>query len=97
LGAKIAHLPEDEGTPPISTDEDGVIALLREDFLGGAKEAASAADAFLRTCSIKEIERGALWGMTDASYYLPLLQECLPCMPRLCSCIAAPERGGPLP
>ena len=48
-------------------------------------------------CSIKEIERGALWGMTDASYYLPLLQECLPCMPRLCSCIAAPERGGPLP
>ena len=29
------------------TDEDGIVALLREDFLGGAKEAASAADAFL--------------------------------------------------
>ena len=52
LCAKIAHLPEADGTPPILTDEDGIVALLREDFLGGAKEAASAADAFLHNVAL---------------------------------------------
>ena len=47
LCEKSAHLQGAEGTPPILTDEDGIVAFLREDFLGGTKEAASAADAFL--------------------------------------------------
>ena len=53
LRAKIAHVPGlgAEGTPPILTDEDGIVAFLREDFLGVAKEAASAADAFLHNAT----------------------------------------------
>ena len=47
LRAEIARLPAAQGSPPVLTDEEGVIAFLREDFMGGAEEAASAVDAFL--------------------------------------------------
>ena len=53
LRAKVAHLPGAQGNPHILTDEDGIVAFfLREDFLGGAKEAASAADAFLHAVAL---------------------------------------------
>ena len=32
---------------PVLTDNEGMIALLRDDFIGGAEEAATAADTFL--------------------------------------------------
>ena len=44
---QIAHLPAAQGSPLIVTDEDRVIALLRNDFMGGAEQATSAVDAFL--------------------------------------------------
>ena len=47
LRAEIARLPAAQGSPPILTDEEGVIALLRDDFMGGPEEAASAVDAIL--------------------------------------------------
>ena len=47
LRAEIAWLPAAQGSPPVLTDEEGVIAFLRDDFMGGAEEAASAVDAFL--------------------------------------------------
>ena len=52
LRATSAHLPGAEGTPHTLTDEDGIVAFLREDFLEGAKEAASAADGFLHAVAL---------------------------------------------
>ena len=41
-------MPSAQGMPPALSDEDGVVALLRDDFMGGSLEAARAVDAFLR-------------------------------------------------
>ena len=40
------HLPAAQGSPTILTDEEGVIAFLQDDFMGGA-ETASAVETFL--------------------------------------------------
>ena len=34
-------------TAPVLSDNEGMVALLRDDFIGGAEEAATAADTFL--------------------------------------------------
>ena len=47
LRAEIACLSAAQGSPPILTDEEGIVAFLRDDFMGGPEEAASAMDAFL--------------------------------------------------
>ena len=69
LRLKIAHLPGAEGTPPMLPDEDGIVAFLREDFLGGATEAASAADAVLH--AIATFRKIFVWSaggaLTDSS------------------------------
>ena len=36
-----------QASPPVLLDDEGVVALLRDDFLGGAEEAATAVDTFL--------------------------------------------------
>ena len=47
-------------SPIILADEEGVIALLRDDFMRGAPEAASAVDAFLRVHGIVTFSLKAL-------------------------------------
>ena len=43
----VTSLPGAHDRIPISSDDEGLIALLRDDFMGGAEEALIAADAFL--------------------------------------------------
>ena len=49
LRTKVARLPAAQASPPVLSDEEGVIAFLRDDFIGGAaaEEATSAAHTFL--------------------------------------------------
>ena len=58
--AKIAHLPEADGTPPILTDDDGLVAPLAGGLSGN--ERSGQRSGCLLTCIVKEIERGAVWG-----------------------------------
>ena len=44
----VASLPQAHGCIPAWLDDGGSIALQRDDFMGGAKDAAVAADALLR-------------------------------------------------
>ena len=46
----VLRLPVYQFHMPVLVDDDGVVALLRDDFMGGAQEAASAVDSFL--CNI---------------------------------------------
>ena len=48
LRAHVVALPAARGMPLALSDEDSVVALLRDNFLGGSPEAARAVDAFLR-------------------------------------------------
>ena len=48
LRAQLVALPVAQVMPPALSDEDGVVALLRDYFMGGSPEAARAVDAFLR-------------------------------------------------
>ena len=48
LRTKVAGLPAAQASPPVLSDEEGVIAFLRDDFMGCAEEATSAAHAFLQ-------------------------------------------------
>jgi len=48
LSAELASLPAAHGSHPVQFDERGLVALLRDNFMGGTREAARAADAFLR-------------------------------------------------
>ena len=60
LRTKVARLPAAQASPPVLSDEEGVIAFLRDDFMGGAREATSAALAFLqavitfRNCCVEQ-------------------------------------------
>ena len=47
LRAAVASLPAAAASPPVLFDDEGIIALLRDDFMGGAEEAAIAVDTFL--------------------------------------------------
>ena len=47
LRTAVACLPAAHGAPPVLRDDDGLVAFLRDDFMGGAEAAAIAADAFL--------------------------------------------------
>ena len=47
LRAAIASLPAAQASPAALIDDEGVISLLRDDFMGGAQEALTAADSFL--------------------------------------------------
>ena len=47
LRAAVASLPAAVASPPVLFDDEGIIALLRDDFMGGAEEAAIAVDTFL--------------------------------------------------
>ena len=47
LRSVVASLPGAHIRIPVLSDEEGLIALLRDDFMGGAEEAVEAADAFL--------------------------------------------------
>ena len=60
LHTAIACLPVAQASPPVLLDDEGVIALLRDDFMGGAEEAATAVDTFL-----EEPSHGAIWGIMD--------------------------------
>ena len=50
-----------QASPPVLSDEEGVIAFLRDDVMGGAEEATSAAHAFLqavitfRNCCVEHL------------------------------------------
>ena len=46
-GCLVACLPAADDSPPVLFDDVGIIALLRDDFMGGAEEAAIAVDTFL--------------------------------------------------
>ena len=48
LSAELASLPAAHGSHPVQFDERGLVALLRDYFMGGTREAGRAADAFLR-------------------------------------------------
>ena len=48
LRTKVARLPAAQASPPVLSDEEGVIAFLRDDCMGGAEEATSAAHTFLQ-------------------------------------------------
>ena len=60
LRTKVARLPAAQASPQVLSDEEGVIAFLRVDFMGGAEEATSAAHAFLqavltfRNCCVEQ-------------------------------------------
>ncbi len=43
----MASLPVAQDSTPVLVNDEGLIALLRDDFMGGAEEAVSAAEAFL--------------------------------------------------
>jgi hypothetical protein len=47
LRTVVASLPGAQDTAPVLSDSEGMVALLRDDFIGGAEEAATAADTFL--------------------------------------------------
>ena len=47
LRAAIASLPAEPASPAALIDDEGVISFLRDDFMGGAQEALTAADSFL--------------------------------------------------
>ena len=47
LRSVVASLPGAQDSTPVLADDEGLIALLRDDFMGGAEEAVLAADAFL--------------------------------------------------
>ena len=47
LRTVVASLPGAQDTAPVLSDNEGMVALLRDDFIGGAEEAATAADTFL--------------------------------------------------
>ena len=47
LRSAITSLPLSHASPPVLVDDEEVVALLRDDFMGGAQEAASAVDSFL--------------------------------------------------
>ena len=77
LRAEIARLLAAQDSPIILADEEGVIALLRDDFMGGALEAASAVDAFL--CGIVTFSLKALGvGAWISGYATSLLSARLP-------------------
>ena len=46
--AALAALPTAQAFPAALTDDEGVIAFLRDDFMGGAEAALIAADTFLQ-------------------------------------------------
>ena len=48
LRTKVARLPAAQASPPVLSDEEGIIAFLRVDFMGDAEEAIGAAHAFLQ-------------------------------------------------
>ena len=50
LRTEVARLPAAHDSPPLLSDEEGVIAFLRDDFVGGAilEEATSASHTFLQ-------------------------------------------------
>ena len=47
LRSVVTSLPGAHDRIPVLSDDEGLIALLRDDFMGGAEEAVIAADAFL--------------------------------------------------
>jgi len=47
LRAAVAGLPAADDSPLVLFDDEGIIALLWDDFMGGAEEAAIAVDTFL--------------------------------------------------
>ena len=47
LRTAVACVPAAHTSPPVLLDDEGVIALLRDDFMGGAEDAAIAVDTFL--------------------------------------------------
>ena len=47
LRTAVACLPAAQACTPVLLDDEGVISLLRDDFMGGAEEAAIAVDTFL--------------------------------------------------
>ncbi len=48
LRTALACLPAAQACPLVLLDDEGVITLLRDDFMGGTEEAAIAVDTFLR-------------------------------------------------
>ena len=48
LRTEVARLPGAQDSPSVLSDAEGVIAVLRNDFMGGAEEATSAAHTFLQ-------------------------------------------------
>ena len=81
--------------PPVLTDEEGLIAFLRDDFMGGAEEAASAVDAFLHAiASFGKLcmEQCGGWFTPDSACQQYMLSKRLHCMLILRSCVAAPKK-----
>ena len=96
LRAEIARLPAAHGSPPLLTDEEGVIAFLRDDFMGAQKRRRA---QWMPFCMLLRPLGNFAWSSLGDDSPLTVLaySTCLPCMLRLRSCVAAPERGGPLP
>ena len=83
LRAAIASLPAAHASPAALIDDEGVIAFLRDDFMGGAHEARTAADSFLHaviTFIIICVEQLGAWLTIDFT----LQHICLACMECLC-------------
>ena len=46
LCSAVASLPRAQESTPVLEDDESLIGLLRDDFMGGAEETVAAADAF---------------------------------------------------
>ena len=64
LRTAVACLPAAQASAPVLNDGEGVVALLRDDFMGGAEEAATAVDTFLHAIMTfrNHCVEGAVWG-----------------------------------
>ena len=66
LRTKVARLPAAQAFPPVLGDEEGVIAFLRDNFMGGAEEAAHAHMLSCRLSLPLGFLCGAVWKMIDS-------------------------------
>ena len=95
-------------SPPVLFTNEGVVASLRDDFMGGAQRAARAVDSVLHDIITFKTLHAPVCGIFDGLDYDILIQlncllcmfacrACLPSVLRLLVSAATPDRGGPLP
>ena len=85
LRAALAALPTAQAFPAALTDDEGVSAFLRDDFMGGAEAALVAADTFLHAViTFRNMCVEQFGALTDVSHCLTSARICLACMDCLC-------------